>query len=145
MNIGQVEVMTRLVNEKLQFEGVSKSNPEKPITFDYLPPLGDGQGFLGLELLVMSFTGCVSTGMVFLLRKMGKNVLGFKVNAIGIKREKPLLLESICLEVELESDNTEDAELQNIIEQAKQISPVCIALKNNVEVITDYKIIIPQQ
>jgi putative redox protein len=139
----EIEVAISLANERVQFKGVSKSNPESPITFDYLPPLGDGQGFLGLELLVMSFAGCVSTGMVFLLRRMGKNISGFEMKATGIKRTKPLSLEKICLEVILESNNTEDSEIQTVIEQAKELSPVWIALKNNVEVSTEYKIIVP--
>lgn len=143
MSIGQVDVMISLVNEKFQFKGVSKSSPESPITFDYLPPLGDGQGFLGLELLVMSFAGCVSTGMVYLLRKMGKNISGFKMNVTGIKRVKPLSLEKICLEVILESNNTEDSEIQSVIELAEGLSPVWLALKNNVEVVAEYKIIAP--
>jgi len=137
----KVEVSVSLINDKVQFRGVSKTNPESPIIIDYLPPLGDGQGFLGLELLVMSFAGCVSTGVVALLRRTGKNISGFKMNVIGIKRANPLSLEKICLEVILESDNTEDLEMQTVIKQAEIISPVWIAIKNNVEVVAEYKII----
>ena len=141
MSMGQVEVQVSLVNEKVQFKGVSMSNPQNPITFDYLPPVGDGQGFLGLDLLVLSFAGCVSTAMVFLLRKMGKTISGFKMNVKGIKRANPLSLEKICLEVVLESDNTGDSEIKSVIEQAEKLSPVWLALKNNVEVDVKYKII----
>ena len=141
MSIGQVDVCVSLVNQKVQFKGISKDNPDSPIPFDYLPPMGDGQGFLGLEMLVMSFAGCVSTGIVFLLRRLGKNVISFKMNATGVKRAKPLSLERICLEIILESDNTDDSEIQNVIEQAEGLSPVWLALKNNVEVVSEYKII----
>jgi len=48
------EVTVRLTNQKVQFTGVSNANPEQPITFDYKPPIGDGLGYNGLELLLMS-------------------------------------------------------------------------------------------
>ena len=85
-----MEVIVSLTNQKVQFTGVSTSNPDHPIAFDYLPPLGDGQGYRGLELLLMSFAGCVSTAIVALLRRMGKNISGFKMNAKGINRTQPV-------------------------------------------------------
>ncbi len=136
-----MEVTVSLTNQKVQFTGVSKSNPDHPIAFDYLPPLGDGQGYRGLELLLMSFAGCVSTAIVALLRRMGKNISGFKMNAKGINRTQPLSLQKICMEVILESTDAEDADIQNAIKQAEEISPVWLALKNNVEVSTEYRVI----
>lgn len=41
------EVTARLKNQKVQFTGVSKANPDRPVTFDYKPPMGDGQGYNG--------------------------------------------------------------------------------------------------
>jgi len=57
----QLEVTVNLTNQKGQFIGVSRSNPS--ITFDYDPPLGDGQGYTGLEMLLMSLAG--DTGIWF--------------------------------------------------------------------------------
>ena len=141
MSNNQLEVHVRLINQKVQFIGVSESNLDHPITLDYLPPLGDGQGFRGLELFLMSFTGCVSTAMVYLLRNMGKNISGFQINAQGIRREKPLSLQTIQLEVILESDDAVDSDLQSVIKQTEELSPVWLVLKNNVEVRTNYKIV----
>ena len=141
MNSNQFEVTVNLTNQKVQFVGVSMSNPDRPIAFDYLPPLGDGQGYRGLELLLMSFTGCVSTAIVYLLRKMGRTISGFKVNAKGIRREQPLSIERICLEVILESKDVQDLDIQSAIKQAEELSPVWTMLKNNVEVIIEYRII----
>jgi hypothetical protein len=36
----QLEVTVNLTNRKVQFTGVSRSNPDHPITFDYNPHLG---------------------------------------------------------------------------------------------------------
>jgi len=39
----QENVTVRLINQKVRFSGISSSNPDKPITFDYVPPIGDGE------------------------------------------------------------------------------------------------------
>jgi len=141
MSNNQLEVNLRLVNQKVQFIGVSESNLDHPLTLDYLPPLGDGLGFRGLELFLMSFTGCVSTAMVYLLRKMGKEISSFQVKANGIRRENPLSLQAIHLKVTLESMDAVESDLQSVIKQAEEISPVWLVLKNNVEVMIGYEIV----
>ncbi len=141
MNNSQLEVAVALTNQKVQFTGVSKSNSDRPIAFDYLPPMGDGQGYRGLELLLMSFAGCVSTTIVYLLRRMGKNVSGFKMNARGANRTQPLSLEKIHFEVILESTDAVNGDIQNALRQAEELSPVWIALKNNVDVSAEYRVI----
>lgn len=140
MNNNQLEVDVNLTNQKVQFTGVSQSNPDRPIAFDFLPPVGDGQGYRGLELLLMSFAGCVSTTIVCLLRKMGKNVSGFRMNAKGVNRTQPLSLQKINLEIVLESKDVNDSDLQSAIRQAEELSPVWAAIKNNVEVSTQSRV-----
>ena len=140
MSIAPVEVNLELKNEKVKFEGVSKSNPEKSITFDYLPPLGDSEGFLGLDVLVMSFAGCVSTAIVALLRKMGKTILEYKMNVTGIKRESPLALEKVCFEIIVKSPDIIEEDIKKVIKIAEGISPVWLAVKNNVEVTYNYQL-----
>ena len=141
MSIPPVEVQMELVNQKVKFTGVSKTNPNKPVTIDYVPPLGDGEGFLGLELLAMSFAGCVSTAIVGLLRRMNKNLFAYKMDVAGIKNEQPLSLQKINFAVTIESNDINEDEIQNTIKTAEQISPVWIAIRNNVEVDWEYKII----
>lgn len=140
MSIEPIELTVSLTNQKVQFTGVSKFNPERPIAFDYVPPVGDGQGYGGLELLLMSLTGCVSTAIVFLLRKMNKNIAGFQINAKGIRREQPLSLRTIFLEVLIDSNDIGNSDMQSIMKQTEEISPVWNTLKNNVEIVTEVKI-----
>jgi len=66
---------------------------------------------------------------VYLLRKMGRNVSGFRMNAIGINRTQPLSLQRIDFEAILESSDASELDLQNTILQAEKISPVWITLK----------------
>ncbi len=141
MSIAPVEINLELVNRKVKFACVSNGNPEIPIMIDYLPPLGDGEGFLGLELLAMSFAGCVSTGIVALLRKTGKELKSYSMKLTGVKKEKPLSLERIIFEITIEAGDLTEEEVENALKQAENISPVWIAIKNNVEVSWKYKII----
>ena len=137
------EVAVRLINQKVKFTGVSNANPDQPITFDYKPPIGDGEGYNGLELLLMSLSGCSATAIVYLLRKMGKTISGLEVNAKGIRREEPpIKFEKIFLEFILNSKDTKDADIQKAIQLAEQsVCPVWQMIKNNVEVVAGYKII----
>ena len=117
MNNDQLEVTVNLINQKVQFTGVSKSNPDCPITFDYKPPIGDGQGYTGLKLLLMSFSGCIATTILYLLRKMGKNISGFKVNAKGTRRDQPpIKFQKIFFEFIINSQDTEEADIQKAIQ-----------------------------
>ncbi len=136
------EVNVNLVNQKVLFTGVSKSNPERPVVFDYKAPLGDGQGYNGLELLLMSFAGCSGTTIVYLLRKMGKDISGMKVNARGLRRDQPpFKFEKIFLEFILSSKDTKDVDIQKAIHLAEEsFCPVWQMIKNNVSVAAEYKI-----
>ncbi len=139
------EVTVNLTNQKVQFTAVSKSNPDRPIYFDYKAPIGDGQGYNGLELLLMSLSGCSATAVVYLLRKMGKDVFGLKVNAKGIRREQPTIkFEKIFLEFVLKSKDTKEADIQKAIRLSEEsVCPVWQMVKNNVEIVTEYKVISP--
>lgn len=129
--------MTR-TNRKVHFEGVSAANPNLPIPFDFAPPLGDGNGFAGLELLLMSFAGCVSTTVVFLLGRAGKNVGGYRASARGVRREQPLSLAEIHLHLQLEVEGGTDADMETVLKQAEALSPVWQAVKNNIAVAVTY-------
>ncbi|NPU84803.1 MAG: OsmC family protein [Syntrophaceae bacterium] len=143
MSYQQEEVSVRLINQKVQFSGVSNANPEQPIQFDYNPPIGDGMGYNGLELLLMSFTGCSATAIVYLLRKMKKTVFGLEVNARGIRKEQqPIKFTKIFIEYIVNSKDVSDTDIQKAIQLAEQSAcPVWQMIKNNVEIVPGYKII----
>ncbi|MBN1858130.1 OsmC family protein [Candidatus Bipolaricaulota bacterium] len=138
----QEAVTVRLTNQKVRFTGVSNANPDMPITFDYRPPLGDGMGYNGLELLLMSLAGCSATAIVFVLRRMGKTVSGLEVNAKGIRRDRPpITFEKIFIDVILRSQDTTDADIQKAIQLAEQsVCPVWQMVKNNVDIVPQYTI-----
>lgn len=100
-------------------------------------------GYNGLELLLMSFSGCSATAIVYLLRKMKKTVSGLEVNAKGIRREQPpIKFEKILIEFILNSKDTNNADMQKAIQLAEEsVCPVWQMIKDNVKVETEYRII----
>lgn len=137
----QLTASASLINEKVKFKGVSRSNPE--IIVDYVPPIGDGEGYTSLELLLVSLASCSGTSIALLLRKMRKDVSGLKINAKGDRREQhPTYFEKINLEFILESRDAEDSDIEKAIKiSEEQLCPVWNMLKNNVEISCEYKIV----
>lgn len=133
-------INVELIDEKVQLKAVSEHHEEWPVIFDYTPPVGEGNGFLGLEMLIMSFAGCVSTAVAALLRRTGESFDGYHMKATGYRRDQPLALEKIDFEVSVTSDALTDEEMQNIMMYAEAISPVWLAIKGNVEVTSSYRI-----
>jgi putative redox protein len=140
MNHANFNVEISLADQKVKLNGVSEANPRQPLTFDYSPPIGSGEGFAGLELLVMSFAGCVSTALLFLMKKSGANIQDFKAHVHGFRREKPLSLEKIIYEAEITSDNAQDSDIQAALEKARTMSPVWLSLSDQVVVKTVYSL-----
>ena len=129
------EVSVTLTNEKVQFRGESPNNPGRPIAFDYYPPLGDGDGFNGLELLLMSLAGCFSTAVVYTLRKMGKGVAGLNVHARGERTQQiPVKFSKIHIEVAITSSDVTSADATQAMQLAEEsFCPVWQMVKGNVE------------
>ncbi len=124
----------------VHFEAVSTDHPQISVPFDFHPPLGTSDGLSGLEALVMTFSGCVSTGVVGLLRRLGKHVESYSVRAEGERNEQPLSLRKILFHVMIQSPDVTPEDMQAVLRQAEMISPVWIALRGNVEVEATYQL-----
>ena len=137
----QLEITVDLTNQKVQFTGVAGSNAA--IAIDYTPPLGDGQGYMPLELLLISLAACSGATVATLLRRMRKNISGLKVKAKGLRREvHPTSFHTIFLEFMLNSEDAAAADIQKAIQLSEEsYCPVWAMLKNNVEITYEYKII----
>jgi putative redox protein len=136
-----LEVTVHSTNQKLGYTGVAKSNP--PIIMDYTPPLGDGKGYMPLELLLMSLAYCSGGTLAYLLKNAGKDISAVKVNAKGIRRDhSPTSFTKIFLAFSLHSKDAEDEDVQKAIRVAEEsVCAVWDMLKGNVEIVTEYNII----
>jgi len=138
-----LEISVDLTNQKVQFTGATRSN--SAIAIDYIPPLGDGQGYMPLELLLMSLASCSGATVVTFLRKMKKNISGLKVNAKGTRRDQhPTSFQSITLEFVISSGYVQESDIDKAIKLSEETyCPVWAMLKNNVEIIPEFRIIKP--
>ena len=125
----------------VHFETVSADHPALSIPFDFTPPLGSGDGLSGLEALVMTFSGCVSTAIVALTLRLGKHIGSYAVKAEGERAEQPLSLQKIFFHIELTSRDITADDMDWVLKQAEAISPVWLAIKGNVVVETSYQIL----
>jgi len=135
-----LEVTVSSTDQKLGYIGALRDLPS--IAMDYIPPLGDGKGYMPLELLLMSLAACSGGTVGLLLRKMGKGVSSIKVKAKGSRREThPTSFQKIHLEFVLSSEDANDEDIQKAIKHAEDsVCPVWAMLKGNVEIISDYQI-----
>ena len=131
-----------LVNEKLHFLG--KTDTSDAVSIDYTPPLGDNLGYTSLELFLMSLASCVGSAVLVLLRKKGKAIRGFDINATGIRQEQhPTCFSTITFNMALRSPDVNDEEFGRVIGLAdEKLCPVYAMIKGNVEVIINRSITI---
>lgn len=129
-----------LINEKLQFRGTVDGNT--PVLIDYVPPLGDNQGYTSLELFLLSLSSCAGTAILVLLRKMQKTIKGFEISSQGIrKQEHPTGFKSINLDITIQSNDISDTDVEKILKLVEGICPVVSMVKGNAEITYTYKII----
>lgn len=134
MALAPAQIKLDLIDEKVKFKLVAQGNPEGPVVMDYPPPLGSGEGYTGIDMLVMSFAGCVSTAILGLLKRKGKHVGFYAMEATGIKHEEPLYLEAIRFTAKVGGEEITEGDLAEVLALAEKISPAWIALRGNVDI-----------
>lgn len=136
-----LSVTVDLMNEKVRFSGSSRGLPA--VCADYFPPLGDAQGYTGLELLLLSLAACSATSVVAMLRRMKKTVTAFQVNASGLRREQhPTVFTRIALDFTLTSPDAVAADLEKAAQlSAETYCPVWAMLKQSTEIVTGIRVV----
>jgi len=131
----------RLTDEKVGFSGYARHNPE--VKMDYFPPFGEGNGYTGLEMLLLSLSACSGTAIAVLLRRMGRHIRGFEIHAVGMRQEElPMAFNLIDLEFRIQSTDVSPAEVEKAIALAEQsMCPVWAMLKGNVTIETRFTIL----
>lgn len=129
-----------LINERLRFIGIVDGND--PVLIDYVPPLGDNQGYTSLELFLLSLSSCAGSAILVLLRKMQKTIKGFEISSLGIrKQEHPTGFKSINLYVTVQSTDITDQDMDKVLKLIEGICPVLSMIKGNVGITITHKII----
>lgn len=137
----QLNITAISTDDRVQCVAYSRSNPG--IFFDYRQPIGQGRGYTGLEGLLASLAACSGTTAVYLLRKRGISVTGYKVEACGTRQERPpYSLERIVLDFYIQAKNASDDELRLVVEDTEKTCPVWTLIRNNVHVEANYHLVL---
>lgn len=120
-----------LKNDKMKFLGTSGSNT---VMTDYIPPYGDGEGFMPLQLFLISLSACLGGTVQFLAKKMQRHVSAMTVSAQGERRQThPTMFESIKLHVSVKSAELTDADMRGMLIKAEEtLCPVAAMVKTAV-------------
>jgi putative redox protein len=135
-----LEANVALINNKLHFIGHAGNN--EPVNIDYITPLGDGEGYMSLQLFLLSLASCAGSSVLTFLRKMQKDIQSCEIKASGKRRsEHPTSFESIILEFGIKSNNVQPADMDKVIALSEATyCPVWAMIKGNVTVEARYKI-----
>lgn len=130
------------IGEKVKFSATARENPE--LVIDYFPPVGTGEGYTSLELLMASFGSCLSTSVLTLLRyRMKKQVESLSAEVFGtVREEHPKALSRILVRLKLRSAELTPEEVRQAVKAAEEgICPVWAMMKGNVEVEVETEIV----
>ncbi len=129
------------LEEKVRFIG--QAGAGQPVVIDYPPPLGDGQGIMSLELLLMGLASCSASTVVTFLRKMQQPVKGLQVQASGTRRdEHPTVLTEIELRFIISGTGVSpDAVARAIALSEDKYCPVWAMLKPGTRITSSFEIV----
>lgn len=135
-----LQTQLKLINERLKFIGATEG--QQAINIDYLPPLGDNQGYTSLELFLLSFSSCLGSAMLVFLRRMNKTIQSFEIQSTGHrKQEHPTAFSSIHLNIYLKSDDITKDDLDRVLKLSEDTyCPVWSMIKGNVSIETTFVI-----
>ena len=131
---------TVVLQDGMRFTG--KGHTAHEVQIDYVPPLGGDDGFMSLELLLVSLASCGGSSVLLLLRRMGKTVEALEVQAVGKRRdEHPTVFTDIELRYSLKGDGLDAASVEKAITLSEaQYCPVWAMLKKSVAISWKYSI-----
>ncbi len=95
-----------------------------------------------LQLLLISFASCLGGTIAPLFRRMGKKISGLSIKAKGSRHaEHPTSFDRIYLDITVKSENIDKTDVEKVLKLAEdKYCPVWAVIKNNVDVVTAYKI-----
>jgi len=115
----------------------------KTADLDFAPEGEPVAGFTPLELLLTSLVGCSGQVVVGLLKRMGQEVQGLTVRALGAKREiHPTVFTSIELDFEFKGGRVDGASVEKAFALSEgRFCPVWVMLKASVPIAAKYHVV----
>jgi putative redox protein len=126
----------------MRFDGIS-GRSGRSVDIDFAAEGEDVDGFVPLELLLVSLAACSGQVVVGLLKRMGQEVKDLLVHARGTKKEiHPTVLTSIELEFEFRGGQIDLPSLEKAISLSEErFCPVWAMLKPVVPIKTTHRMV----
>lgn len=136
-----LETKVELINDRMKYSGRAGNNP--PIITDYIPPLGDKEGYMPLELFLISISSCLGGSIAPFLRRMGKSINKLTINTQGIRKtEHPTGFSKIIFDIFISSNNISPEDMERTIKLAEdKYCPIISMIKGNVDIEIKYNLI----
>ncbi len=128
------------LEEKIRFQGQGHTGAS--VAVDYPAPRGDDQGWMPLELLLLSLATCSGQVVLGVLRKMGQPVAGLEVAATGLRRdENPAVLTTIDLRFDFSGAGLDASAVERAIKMTdEQLCPVWAMLRHGTQISATFTI-----
>lgn len=135
-----LSVNLHALDEKAKLSVDVRDNP--PLVIDYFPPVGTGEGYTSLELLMAAYGSCVNTVLVSILRhRMKKTAHTVSIALEGAVHEShPKKLDTLKTVIRLKAEDVTQEEADKALRDAESICPVGAMLKGNVEIHVSVKV-----
>ena len=96
---------------KMMFTGESGGHT---VTLDYIPPCGEGAGFMPMQLYLVSLAACLGSTMRYLAGEHGKTITGIDVDVLGTRRDHPPTgFGEIAFDMRVVSPDLDDASIKS--------------------------------
>jgi len=135
-----LETNVKLLNGKMKFEARAESHP--PIITDYVPPFVNCEGYMPLQLFLISLSTCLGGSITLLLGRMEIKVEDLEIKATGQRRqEHPTCFEKINLAISLKSPNGTQADLEKAVALSQsKFCPVLAMIDKSIEIGFEYSV-----
>ena len=138
----ELKVRVGGLSGKIRLTGSVRGLYEVPI--DYAPPLGEGNGFTSLELLMTSLCSCSGQTLLYLFSKEKMKIENIEIEATGQRRieSHPTVLTAIELHYRFYGKSIDTAIVErSLAETEEKLCPVWAMLKASTKITWNYEIV----
>ena len=141
MNTTKLKAQVSLIDDKVKMEALVPGKP--PVIMDYFPPIGCGEGYTPLEILLMSLATCYGTTVKSMLTgHLKKEIRNLSLRVEGDRlAEHPTKFHTIRLSMNVDSPDLQMEELATVAAMAEdRYCPVWAMIDGNVTIKTELTI-----
>ena len=137
MNTTRLNAQVNLIDDKVKMEAFVPGKP--PVIMDYFPPIGRGEGYTPLEILLISLATCYGTTLKFMLTShLKKEIKDLSLHVEGDRKiNHPTKFHTIRLSMNVNSPDLQMEELTSVAKMVEEkYCPVWAMIEGNVTIKT---------